>query len=141
MTLLRATQVPSIVWTIRSSTSQIFSFQHCIFCYRMETLPYYGKNISQKWAAFAFGNTNLHQAFTECASNQYKHFDISTGQMWLQVMERTLVLLHFWVFSNIIIDQLPVFTIWLPLREPPGTKKKKKQLQFKVEYYYHKIRS
>ena len=39
------------------------------------------KNISQKWAEFAFGSTYLHQTFTECVSNQYAHFYIFTCQI------------------------------------------------------------
>ena len=66
-----------------------------VFLGRSATLPYVWKIISQKWAAFAFGSTYLHQTFTECMFNQYTHFDTSTCQMWLQVVECHLILLHF----------------------------------------------
>ena len=35
-------------------------------------------------------------------SNWYPHFDVSICQLWLQVMERILIILRFWVFSYII---------------------------------------
>ena len=53
------------------------------------------KTISQKWATFKFGSTYLNQTSTKCMSNQYIHFDISTYQMWLQVMECLLILFRF----------------------------------------------
>ena len=63
--------------------------------------PMYEK-ISQKWTSFAFGSKYHYQTFTECVSNQYTHFNISTYHIWLQVMEHSLILLGFWVFLYII---------------------------------------
>ena len=57
--------------------------------------PLSEKIISQKWAAFAFGSTYLHQTFIEYMSNQYTYFHISTCQMWLHVMECPFILLRF----------------------------------------------
>ena len=34
------------------------------------------KKISHKWMAFEFGNTYIHQTFTECVSNRYTYFDM-----------------------------------------------------------------
>ena len=64
------------------------------------------KNTSQKWAAFAFGSTYLHQTFTKSVSNQYTHYDISICQMWLEIMEGPLILLRSLVFSYIIDEHL-----------------------------------
>ena len=62
---------------------------------RSKRLSYiYLKNKLEKWTAFVFGSTKLHQTFTECASNQYTHFDVLICQMWLQVMARLLILLR-----------------------------------------------
>ena len=58
------------------------------------------KNISQKWTAFVFDNSYLHQTFTEYVSNQYTHFDILTSQMWPQVMEWLLNLLRFFGYFH-----------------------------------------
>ena len=69
--------------------------QHCSICL---------KNTSQKWTAFAFSSSYRHQTFTECVSSHYTHFDISTCQMLMQVIERPLILLCFWVFSYIFDD-------------------------------------
>ena len=55
-------------------------------------MPYISKKISQKWPAFVFGNTYLHQTFTEY---QYAHFGVPLCQILLQVMERPLILLRF----------------------------------------------
>ena len=49
------------------------------------------KNTSQKLAAFAFGSTFLHQIFTECVPYQYTIFIIARCQMYLHVMERSLI--------------------------------------------------
>ena len=62
------------------------------------------EKISQKWTPFLFGNTYLHQTFTECVSNRYPHFGVLICQMWLQVMESPLILLRFCVSSYIIDD-------------------------------------
>ena len=51
------------------------------------------EKISQKRTTFVFGNTYLHQTFTECVPNQYTHFDIFACQICLQVMEHPLILL------------------------------------------------
>ena len=51
------------------------------------------------------GNTYHHKTFTECVSNQYTHFYISTCQMLPQVMEHNLILCVFLVFSYTIDDQ------------------------------------
>ena len=40
----------------------------------------------------------LHQIFTNCVSNQYTHFGMSTCQMGLQVMKDSLISLPFWEF-------------------------------------------
>ena len=74
-----------------------------VFLYRTATLPYVWIK-SQKWTAFALGNTYLHQTFKECVSNQYTRFYILKCQMWLHVMERPLILLRFSVFSYLIYD-------------------------------------
>ena len=42
-----------------------------------------------------FDKPYLHQTFTECVSNQCTHFDVSICQMWLQVMQRLLILFRF----------------------------------------------
>ena len=60
-------------------------------------MSYVWKNTSQIWAVFAFDSTYLHQTFTECVSNQYTHFNVSTCQMWLQVIEHFLILLRFFL--------------------------------------------
>ena len=54
-----------------------------------------GRKNNPKWTTFVICNTYLHQTFTECGSNQYTYFHVSICQMWLQVTERLLVLLHF----------------------------------------------
>ena len=38
---------------------------------------------------------NLYQTFTDFVSNQYTYFDISTCQMWLEVIECRLILMRF----------------------------------------------
>ena len=48
-----------------------------------------------KLAGFVFGSIYLHQSFPKFVSKQHTHFDILTCQMWLQVMERHLILLRF----------------------------------------------
>ena len=53
------------------------------------------EKITQKWTVFVFGNTYLHQTCTECVSDQHAHFDVLICQIWLQVMERHLILLYF----------------------------------------------
>ena len=42
-----------------------------------------------------FSDTYLNQTFIECVSNQYKHFDVSTCQMWLHVMVHSSISLFF----------------------------------------------
>ena len=49
------------------------------------------EKISQKWKALAFGSSYFHQTFIECVPNQYTHFNVSTYQMWLQIVERLLI--------------------------------------------------
>ena len=61
----------------------------------IETLPYAWKIHHKKWVAFTFGNTCLSQTFTECVSNQYTHFGISTWKMWLKFLERQSILIRF----------------------------------------------
>ena len=58
------------------------------------------KIISHKWTAFVFGNTYYHQIFTECGFNQCTYFDVLTCQMWLQVIERSLIMLSFFLFFH-----------------------------------------
>ena len=43
------------------------------------------------WQPFMSQVLYLHQTFTDCVSNQYINFDLSTCQMWLQVMEGFVV--------------------------------------------------
>ena len=50
---------------------------------------------THNWLLFMPKWVYLHQTFTECVSYQYTNFDVSTCQMWLQVMERSLILLCF----------------------------------------------
>ena len=47
------------------------------------------------WYVGLFGVLYPHQTFTECVSNQYTPFGVSIYQMWLQVMERLLILFRF----------------------------------------------
>ena len=63
------------------------------------------KKISQKWAAFAFGSTYLHQTFTDlCLINV--HISVCQHcQMWLQVMEGSLIY-FFLNFRNTICESL-----------------------------------
>ena len=63
----------------------VAGWKHCLM----------SKKMLQKRSAFAFGSIYLHQTFTECVSNQYTHFYISICQIWLQVMERSFILLRF----------------------------------------------
>ena len=53
------------------------------------------KNVSKMNVIFVFGNTHFDQTFTEYVSNQYTHFGILKCQVWLQVMEGSLILLCF----------------------------------------------
>ena len=59
-----------------------------IFLGRSATLLYIWKKISQKWTAFTFGNTYLHQTFTECT----------------QILIYWYVRCVFFVFSHIFDD-------------------------------------
>ena len=43
----------------------------------------------------------LHQTFTDCISDQYKHFSMSTNQKLLQIIEGSLIQLSF--FGNFYI--------------------------------------
>ena len=77
-----------------------FSIFDNVFLGRTKNCPM-SEKIKQKWAAFAFGSTYLHQTFTEYMSNQYTLL----CQIWLKDMEGPFISLHFWVFSCIIIDK------------------------------------
>ena len=44
----------------------------------------------------------LHQSFTDCISDQYTHFGMSTCQMSLQVMEGSLIHVHFFGTFHIL---------------------------------------
>ena len=83
-----------------SSVASFLIFE-TILLGRSLTLLYVWKKISQKWTAFVFGSIYLYQTFTKYMSNQYTYFHILTYPMWLQVMERLLILLCFWVFSYV----------------------------------------
>ena len=92
----------TVYYSSWSCTRRIFVFRDC-FSGQMGNTALCLK----KWAEFVFGRIYLHQTFTECVlnqytltftecvSNQWTYFDISTCQMWLQVMERSLILLRF----------------------------------------------
>ena len=43
------------------------------------------------WRALMSEVLHLHQIFTDCLSDWYTHFGMATWQMWLQVMEGSLV--------------------------------------------------
>ena len=73
------------------------------------------KKLSQKWVTFVFGSTYLHQTFTECVSNQYTYFNIFICQMFLQVMERSLIWLRFfWNFHTL----LTTICVWIAVFPP-----------------------
>ena len=70
----------------------LFSY---LFFFFLKHCPMFGK-MSQK-TVFVFGKVYLHQTFTNYVFNQYIYFDMSICQIWLQIMKRPLILLHFLV--------------------------------------------
>ena len=56
------------------------------------------------WRIFMSEVLYLQQTFIECVSNQYIHFNVSTCQIWLQVMEHHLILpcFFFGEFSQLV---------------------------------------
>ena len=62
-----------------------------------KTLPYVWKKYHKNERYLCLERPEIHQSFTEYVSNQLTYSGISTCQMWLQVMEHTLILLLFFV--------------------------------------------
>ena len=62
----------------------IYRFARC-YCRLWKALDFILGIAIHYWQTF-LKCRYLHQIFTECVSNQCTHFDLSTCQMWLQVM-------------------------------------------------------
>ena len=69
------------------------------------------RKISQKWAKFSLGSTYFRQNFKECVPNQYTWSGISECQMWLQVIERSLILLRFLMSEVLYLHQIFTYCV------------------------------
>ena len=63
------------------------------------------------WWAFVSFVLYLYQTFIDCVFNQYTHFGMSICQMWLSVMEGSLIQLRFIFGSSIYYNMFK--TLWL----------------------------
>ena len=59
-------------------------------------------NFAHNWRIFM--SKVLYLDYIYCVFDGYKHFNIMTCQMWLQILGYLLILLRFWVFLYIIDD-------------------------------------
>ena len=68
----------------------------------VDFISFFGYILIHYWWPFMSELLYLHQTFTDCVSYQFTHSRMSTCQMWLQIMEDSLIYSIFWQFSYII---------------------------------------